>query len=175
EDMEDYLMGINTIEKRSEGLTTFVSDFRSLAHIPMPKFTAIRIRELFDQVEKLFESQLKADNISLVKTIAPSDLLLFADCTLIEQVMINLTQNAVHSVESKEEQLIGFKAFIDANGKIILEVSDSGKGIGEDALAKIFIPFFTTKKRGSGIGLSLSKQIMRRHKGNIQVRSELGK
>lgn len=175
EDMEDYLMGINTIEKRSEGLTTFVSDFRSLAHIPMPKFTAIRIRELFDQVEKLFESQLKADNISLVKTIAPSDLLLFADCTLIEQVMINLTQNAVHSVESKEEKLIGFNAFIDDNGKIILEVSDSGKGIEEDALAKIFIPFFTTKKRGSGIGLSLSKQIMRRHKGNIQVRSELGK
>jgi two-component system nitrogen regulation sensor histidine kinase NtrY len=175
EDMEDYLMGINTIEKRSEGLTTFVSDFRSLAHIPMPKFTAIRIRGLFDQVEKLFESQLKAGNISLSKTIAPTDLLLFADCTLIEQVMINLTQNAVHSVENKEEKLIRFNAFIDDNGKIILEVSDSGKGIEEEALSKIFIPFFTTKKKGSGIGLSLSKQIMRRHKGNIQVRSELGK
>jgi len=175
EDMEDYLMGISTIEKRSEGLTTFVSDFRSLAHIPMPKFTAIRIRDLFDQVEKLFESQMKTDNISLTKKIAPGDLLLFADCTLIEQVMINLTQNAVHSVENKEEKLIRFNAFIDDNGKIILEVSDSGKGIEEDALSKIFIPFFTTKKKGSGIGLSLSKQIMRRHKGNIQVRSELGK
>ncbi len=175
EDMADYLMGINTIEKRSEGLTTFVSDFRSLAHIPMPKFTAIRIRELFDQVEKLFESQLRADNISLTKNIAPADLLLFADCTLIEQVMINLTQNAVHSVEDKEEKLIRFNAFIDDNGKIIIEVSDSGKGIEEEALAKIFIPFFTTKKKGSGIGLSLSKQIMRRHKGNIQVRSEFGK
>lgn len=175
EDMEDYLMGINTIEKRSEGLTTFVSDFRSLAHIPMPKFTAIRIRGLFDQVEKLFESQLKTGNISLSKTIAPTDLLLFADCTLIEQVMINLTQNAVHSVEDKEEKVIRFNAFIDDNGKIILEVSDSGKGIEEEALSKIFIPFFTTKKKGSGIGLSLSKQIMRRHKGNIQVRSELGK
>ena len=175
EDMEDYLMGINTIEKRSEGLTTFVSDFRSLAHIPMPKFTAIRIKNLFDQVEKLFESQLKADNITLVKAVSPTDLLLFADCSLIEQVMINLTQNAVHSVENKEEKLIRFNAFIDDNGKIILEVSDSGKGIEEEALSKIFIPFFTTKKRGSGIGLSLSKQIMRRHKGNIQVRSELGK
>jgi two-component system nitrogen regulation sensor histidine kinase NtrY len=175
EDMEDYLMGISTIEKRSEGLTTFVSDFRSLAHIPMPKFTAIRIRDLFDQVEKLFESQMRTDNISLTKKIAPGDLLLFADCTLIEQVMINLTQNAVHSVENKEEKLIQFNAFIDDNGKIILEVSDSGKGIEEDALSKIFIPFFTTKKKGSGIGLSLSKQIMRRHKGNIQVRSELGK
>ncbi|HLW19274.1 MAG TPA: ATP-binding protein [Cyclobacteriaceae bacterium] len=175
EDMEDYLMGINTIEKRSEGLTTFVSDFRSLAHIPMPKFTAIRIRELFNQVEKLFESQFKANDISLSKNIVPADLLLFADCSLIEQVVINLTQNAVHSVENKEQKLIQFNAFIDDNGKIILEVSDTGKGIEEDALSKIFIPFFTTKKKGSGIGLSLSKQIMRRHKGNIQVRSELGK
>jgi len=175
EDMEDYLMGINTIEKRSEGLITFVSDFRSLAHIPIPKFTAIRIRELFDQIEKLFQNQLKTSQITLEKHIEPADLLLFADSTLIEQVLINLMQNAVHSLEDKEEKSIVMNAFIDDNGKIILEVSDSGKGIEEDALAKIFIPFFTTKKKGSGIGLSLSKQIMRRHKGNIQVRSELGK
>jgi len=175
EDMEDYLMGINTIEKRSEGLITFVSDFRSLAHIPIPKFTAIRIRELFDQIEKLFQNQLKTSQITLEKHIEPADLLLFADSTLIEQVLINLVQNAVHSLEDKEEKSIVMNAFIDDNGKIILEVSDSGKGIEEDALAKIFIPFFTTKKKGSGIGLSLSKQIMRRHKGNIQVRSELGK
>ncbi|HLT07172.1 MAG TPA: ATP-binding protein [Cyclobacteriaceae bacterium] len=173
-DMEDYLMGISTIEKRSEGLTTFVSDFRSLAHIPMPKFTAIKIKDLFDQVEKLFQNQLKSNQILLTKSIVPDDLLLFADSSLIEQVLINLTQNAIHSVENKEEKHIRYNAFIDDNGKIIIEVSDTGKGIEEEALSKIFIPFFTTKKKGSGIGLSLSKQIMRRHKGNIQVRSELG-
>ncbi len=174
-DMEDYLMGINTIEKRSEGLINFVSDFRSLAHIPTPKFTAIRIRELFDQVEMLFNNQLKSLEIHYSKKIEPIDLLLFADCTLIEQVLINLTQNAVHAVGEMEVKNISMNAYIDENGKIILEVSDSGKGIEEEALAKIFIPFFTTKKKGSGIGLSLSKQIMRRHKGNIQVKSELGK
>lgn len=174
-DMEDYLMGINTIEKRSEGLINFVSDFRSLAHIPTPKFTAIRIRELFDQVEMLFNNQLKSLEIHYLKKIEPIDLLLFADCTLIEQVLINLTQNAVHAVGEMEVKNISMNAYIDENGKIILEVSDSGKGIEEEALAKIFIPFFTTKKKGSGIGLSLSKQIMRRHKGNIQVKSELGK
>src|SRR5690606_16286261 len=85
-DMEDYLMGISTIEKRSEGLTTFVSDFRSLAHIPMPKFTAIKIKDLFDQVEKLFQNQLKSNQILLTKSIVPDDLLLFADSSLIEQV-----------------------------------------------------------------------------------------
>ncbi len=174
-DLEDYLMGINTIEKRSEGLITFVSDFRSLAHIPVPKFTAIKIRELFDQVERLFHSQLKANSIQLAKEIDPADLLLFADCTLIEQVVINIFQNAVHSVMDTEEKTVVLRGYIDENGKIILEISDSGKGIEEEALPKIFIPFFTTKKKGSGIGLSLSKQIMRRHKGNIQVRSTLGK
>lgn len=175
EDLDDYLMGINTIEKRSEGLINFVSDFRSLAHIPTPKFTAIRIRDLFDQVEMLFNNQLKSLHIQYNKNIEPLDLLLFADCTLIEQVLINLTQNAIHAVEEREEKIISMKGFIDENGKIILEISDSGKGIEEEALSKIFVPFFTTKKKGSGIGLSLSKQIMRRHKGNIQVKSELGK
>lgn len=174
EDMEDYLMGINTIEKRSEGLINFVSDFRSLAHIPIPKFTAIKIFDLFDQVEMLFHNQLISNGIEIHKTTVPIDLLLFADRTLIEQVLINLMQNAIHAVGETAMKNILMKAFIDENGKIIIEVTDSGKGIEEEAMAKIFIPFFTTKKIGSGIGLSLSKQIMRRHKGNIQVKSTLG-
>jgi len=89
-------------------------------------------------------------------------------------VLINLTQNAIQALEDCEVKVITLRAYIDEAGKIILEVSDTGKGIEEEALGKIFIPFFTTKKKGSGIGLSLSKQIMRRHKGNIQVRSEQG-
>ncbi len=82
--------------------------------------------------------------------------------------------NAIQALEDAPQKLIHLKGYIDEAGKIILEVTDSGKGIEEEALEKIFIPFFTTKQKGSGIGLSLSKQIMRRHKGNIQVRSELG-
>ncbi|HSI76739.1 MAG TPA: ATP-binding protein [Lunatimonas sp.] len=173
EDLDDYLMGISTIEKRSEGLINFVSDFRSLAHIPTPKFTAIKISDLFERVELLLKTQLESQKIKMHCSIAPSDLLLFADCSLIEQVMINLTQNAIHAVEDSEVKKILLKAYIDENGKIIIEVTDSGKGIEEEALSKIFIPFFTTKKKGSGIGLSLSKQILRRHKGNIQVKSKI--
>jgi nitrogen fixation/metabolism regulation signal transduction histidine kinase len=173
EDLDDYLMGISTIEKRSEGLINFVSDFRSLAHIPTPKFTAIQISGLFERVELLLKTQLDVQQIKLTTSIAPADLLLFADCSLIEQVMINLTQNAIHAVEESKVKNILLKAYIDENGKIIIEVTDSGKGIEEEALSKIFIPFFTTKKKGSGIGLSLSKQILRRHKGNIQVKSKI--
>ncbi|MEN2281531.1 ATP-binding protein [Algoriphagus sp. SE2] len=173
-DMEDYLMGISTIEKRSQGLINFVSDFRSLAHIPTPKFSSIGIRNLFDQLEVLLANQLETKEISLRKELNPPELILFGDQTQIEQVLINLAQNAIHAVEDSEIKVITFRAFIDEAGKIILEVSDTGKGIEEEALSKIFIPFFTTKKKGSGIGLSLSKQIMRRHKGNIQVRSAIG-
>jgi two-component system nitrogen regulation sensor histidine kinase NtrY len=174
QDLEDYLMGISTIEKRSQGLTSFVSDFRSLAHIPAPKFSSIAIATLFDQLEMLLQHQLESEKITLVKRLNPKELILFGDQTQIEQVMINLTQNAIHALEDCEEKLITLQAYIDESGKIILEVSDTGKGIEEEALGKIFIPFFTTKKKGSGIGLSLSKQIMRRHKGNIQVRSKQG-
>jgi two-component system, NtrC family, nitrogen regulation sensor histidine kinase NtrY len=174
-DMEDYMMGISTIEKRSEGLIRFVSDFRSLTHIPAPKFTSIGIANLFDQLEILLQNQLESHGITLLKELNPNELILFGDQTQIEQVLINLLQNAIQALEDSDEKTITLKAFIDEAGKIILEVCDTGKGIEEEALGKIFIPFFTTKKRGSGIGLSLSKQIMRRHKGNIQVKSELGK
>ncbi len=173
-DLEDYLMGISTIEKRSEGLTSFVSDFRSLAHIPTPKFSSIRIAKLFEQLEILLHHQLESGNIKVNIELEPEELILFGDQTQIEQVLINLTQNAIQALEEAEEKAITLRGYIDEAGKIILEVNDTGKGIEEEALSKIFIPFFTTKKKGSGIGLSLSKQIMRRHKGNIQVNSKLG-
>lgn len=173
-DMEDCMMGISTIEKRSQGLISFVSDFRSLAHIPTPKFGSIGISRLFDQLEILLQNQLEAQGITLRKELNPDELILFGDQHQIEQVLINLLQNAIQALEDSEEKIITLSAFIDEAGKIIIEVSDTGKGIEEEALSKIFIPFFTTKKKGSGIGLSLSKQIMRRHKGNIQVRSTLG-
>ncbi|SEI76707.1 Histidine kinase-, DNA gyrase B-, and HSP90-like ATPase [Cyclobacterium xiamenense] len=175
EELQDYQMGLSTIEKRSEGLINFVSDFRSLAHIPAPKFSAIKIHDLFDQMDMLLQNQLETQKVNLHKQITPEDLLLFADCSQIEQVLINLTQNAIHALEDAPEKNLYLRAFIDDHGKIIIEVEDSGKGIEEEALSKIFIPFFTTKKRGSGIGLSLSKQIMRRHKGNIQVKSSRNK
>lgn len=173
-DLEDYLMAIATIEKRSEGMINFVSDFRSLAHIPIPKFQVIRLKGLFDQLEVLLQNQFDANQIQFRKSVDPKDLILFGDQTLIEQVLINLIQNAIQAVEDSVTMIVSLTAFIDESGKIIIEISDSGKGIEEEALGKIFIPFFTTKKKGSGIGLSLSKQIMRRHKGNIQVKSKLG-
>ncbi|MFM7629826.1 MAG: sensor histidine kinase [Algoriphagus sp.] len=173
-ELEDFLMGIRTIEKRSEGLISFVSDFRNLAHVPFPKVESISISQLFEQLQTLLHQQLESNGITLEKQLQPKELILFGDQNQIEQVLINLIQNAIHALEEAQEKSIYLQAYIDEAGKIILEVRDTGKGIEEEALNKIFIPFFTTKKKGAGIGLSLSKQIMRRHKGNIQVRSILG-
>jgi signal transduction histidine kinase len=173
-DMEDISLAVSTIEKRSGGLIHFVSDFRSLAQIPIPKFQAIAIAELFDQMELLMKTQFESQSIVCVKLITPDDLILFGDPDLIEQVLINLIQNAIHALEDVADKKIQLKGFIDDSGKIILEIEDNGRGITEDAINKIFVPFFSTKKSGSGIGLSLSKQIMRRHQGNIQVKSTLG-
>lgn len=173
-ELEDYLLGLTTIEKRGQGLISFVSEFRSLANIPNPKFIRIELSELFSQLEILFQNQLETHTVAIQREINPPNLILFGDLHLIEQVLINLLQNAIQAVEDTPIKKIILKAFIDESGKIILEVTDTGKGIEEEALSKIFIPFFTTKSKGSGIGLSLSKQIMRRHKGNIQVRSQIG-
>lgn len=173
-DLEDYLMGISTIEKRSKGLINFVNDFRSLAHIPVPKFQIINIKSLFLQMETLMQNQFESNQIQTNSNVEPNDLILFGDQNLIEQVLINLIHNGIHAMQDTVTKALSITAFIDEGGKIIIEISDTGKGIEEEALSKIFIPFFTTKSKGAGIGLSLSKQIMRRHKGNIQVRSQLG-
>jgi two-component system, NtrC family, nitrogen regulation sensor histidine kinase NtrY len=173
-DMEDMSLAIKTIETRSGGLIHFVSDFRSLAHIPIPKFQTISISNLFDQMELLMKSQIENEGIDFTKNINPKELILFGDPDLIEQVLINLIQNAIQALDITTGKKIELSGYIDDTGKIIIEVKDNGRGISEEALSKIFIPFFSTKQSGSGIGLSLSKQIMRRHKGNIQVHSILG-
>ena len=173
-DIEDFSMAIQTIQRRSEGLIRFVSDFRNLAHIPQPKITDVYIKDLLDHVAVLFSAQMEEAGITLTLHTEPESLRIAADKSLIEQVLINMVQNAMYAVKDKPEKIITLKGGMEVSGKLFISVMDNGEGIDDEALSKIFIPFFTTKKVGSGIGLSLSKQIMRRHKGNINVRSQIG-
>ncbi|MGK7396709.1 MAG: sensor histidine kinase [Candidatus Cyclobacteriaceae bacterium M3_2C_046] len=174
EEMVDMHMAVQTIQKRSDGLIRFVSDFRSLTHIPKPKFKVVSIQELFRQVHILLRHDLDNHKINFIQEITPENLTIEVDPELIQQVLINLIQNAIQAMEEEEEEkLIEIKAYLDDKGKTIISVRDNGAGIEEEAQTKIFIPFFTTKKSGSGIGLSLSRQIMRQHLGTISVRSKL--
>ena len=171
ENLEDLRGALNTIIKRSKGLLHFVDDYRNLTRVPIPNFQIINIYGLFDRIQKLFADQLVEKKLRFSYSVSPSDLEVTADPDLIEQVIINLILNSFNALSVASNPEIKLTSKIDNNGSVIIQVSDNGHGIPEELYEKIFIPFFTTRKEGSGIGLSLSRQIMRLHKGGITVRS----
>ncbi len=172
EDLEDVHLAVQTIQRRSEGLIRFVSDFRNLTRIPEPKLAEESISKVLDHIFILLNHELENKGIKLHLDIKPKDLMINMDKELIDQVLINILQNAIHALaENTGEKFIILKVFKNEYDRPCLVIRDNGSGIDEEALSKIFIPFFTTKKQGSGIGLSLSKQIMRKHGGAISVKS----
>ncbi len=172
DDLEDIYLGVQTIQRRSDGLIRFVNDFRSLTHTPEPRFKQVKLSELFGQISVLLKHELDSNNISFLVNIDPEDLTLYIDPELIQQVLINLIKNAIQALDNQENKTIELLAHKEGNSTLLI-VKDNGPGIEEEAQAKIFIPFYTTKKSGSGIGLSLSKQILRKHKASITVRSKI--
>ena len=169
---DDVRQAVQTIQRRSEGLLHFVQDYRKLTRIPSPNFQIIPVAELFDRIAQLMRTQVDTVGAQLHLSIDPDGLELTADSELVDQVLINLLVNATHALEGRADGRIELSARLDGRGHVLIEVADNGPGIVEEAMEKIFIPFFTTKQDGSGIGLSLSRQIMRLHRGNISVRSE---
>jgi len=170
--IDDIYDALNTIQKRSHGLLNFVDAYRNLTRIPKPNFKIFPISELSHVIEQLMKTKVEEKSIDFTVTIDPESLELTADPELIEQVLINLMLNAIHAVENKPDGKIELKAGMDDRGRTVIQVRDNGAGIMREVQEKIFIPFFTTKKKGSGIGLSLSRQIMRLHRGTISVQSE---
>ena len=170
--VDDVRKAVNTIEKRSNGLLTFIENYRKLTRIPKPAFKLVRVKDLFDRVEYLLKDQFEQSAIKFKKRIDPESLTLTADPALIEQVLINLCKNSMEAVNGLVNPKIKLKAGTDGRGNPVIKVSDNGKGIPEEVVEKIFIPFFTTKPQGSGIGLSLSRQIIRLHKASIGVTSK---
>jgi len=171
ETIGDVRHALNTIEKRSKGLLTFIENYRKLTRIPKPDFKIVSVKDLFERVEHLMKDQFQAHSIEFKKQIDPLSLSLTADQALIEQVLINLCKNAVEALNGVARPKIKLKAGTDAHGNPVIKVIDNGRGIPEDVAGRIFIPFFTTRQQGSGIGLSLSRQIIRLHKGTIGVTS----
>lgn len=172
ETISDVRNAMRTIERRSQSLLSFVNAYRSLTRIPKPDFRIIPMRDLFDSVMLLMRPQIEARGIVFARSIEPETLSLTADPELVEQVLINLLKNAMEAVEGIPGAEVKLTAWIDERGRTTIQVIDNGPGIVEEALDKVFIPFFTTKKEGSGIGLSLSRQIMRQHGGTLSVFSE---
>ncbi len=176
EDMENVRQAITTIGNRSKGLLNFVELYRNLTRIPKPNFRHFYAQDMFDKAIELLNPKFEEKKIKVTLKIFPKDLKILADPDLIDQVLINLLLNAIDAVSEyktgKSEPKITIVASVNLNNRITIEIADNGPGIKQDKLDKIFMPFFTSKKKGSGIGLSLSRQIMQMHKGSISVRSK---
>jgi two-component system nitrogen regulation sensor histidine kinase NtrY len=171
---EDLELGIDTIKRRSEGLLRFAETYRNLNKISTPNLKCIYVVDLFENLHQLMQPTLEQKNIDLEIILKDPDMMLEVDPSLLEQVLINLIVNAVEAVKDRDNPRVILSATQTANNRAILKVTDNGTGMPVELIDKIFVPFFSTKKNGSGIGLSLCKQIMMLHKGNIHVQSVEG-
>jgi len=172
--VHDLEIGIDTIKRRSEGLLKFAETYRNLNKIVKPNLKKVYVRDLFENLYQLMEPTLEQKNIEMDIVLKDPGLTVEVDPSLIEQVLINLVVNAKEALKDRDEGMIILSAALNNNNKVVIKVADNGAGIPKDILENIFIPFFSTKKTGSGIGLSLCKQIMMLHKGNINVHSVVG-
>ena len=166
--VEKTLSGLHTISDTGEG--DFVTKYRSLTRLPEPQLVSFKIETLFNKVKELMQEEINKDHISFTTVIAPDGLELVADINQLEKVLINLVKNSVEALVQEDRGNIQLEA-MKKQDIIFLRVKDDGPGISPDLMDDIFVPFFTTKTKGSGIGLSISRQIMLKHEGTLFVHS----
>ncbi len=176
DELDDALLhktidSLDTIETTGRGLIDFVGKYKSLTALPQPKFEIFQIRELFDKLQTLLKEEADSNSIALQFKSSPNSLEITADFSLLEKVLINLIKNAFQALEKSKAGKVHVGAYKNIENRVIITVKDNGGGIPADIIDDIFIPFYTTKNNGSGIGLSLSRQIMRLHSGTITVGS----
>ena len=174
QDMEDIHSSIHTVHDRSERLYHFVEKYRSLTRIPPPEKVKIPVQELVKNVYELFRKELEDKGILFITGKMDDETVIDADPSLIEQVLINLVKNSIEALEGRKDGKISLSVNETAN-HIVIKEEDNGPGIQTSDIQDIFLPFFTTKKDGMGIGLSLSRQIMNLHGGTLSVESVSGK
>ena len=176
ETLEDIQAGLQTIERRSAGMLSFVQNYRRLMRLPAPELRPLKVTELLRSVHRLLEADMQAQHVNLKMYLPDEKVAILGDEEQLEQVLINLIKNGMEACKNTEEPCVEVVAYLpeQERDKLKIDVVDNGPGIPEDVLDKIFIPFYTTKKQGSGIGLSLSKQVMQQHGGSIRVSTKPG-
>ena len=177
EQIADVIEGMEIIENRSKGIVDFVKSVKSLTNISKPNFIKISINKLLNRVYTLMNPEFEKAQVELILRQPANEVSTVADLELIEQVLINLLKNALEALREDKRTLmkkvnLGARS---ADGLTTISIGDNGPGISSERIENIFVPFYTTKKDGSGIGLALSRQILRMHKGSLEVKSEEGK
>jgi two-component system nitrogen regulation sensor histidine kinase NtrY len=171
EGADDLREGLSTIENRSRGLIKFIDAYREYTSLPKPKMVTVRLKDLIEKVAQLMKNEIKKTNIEFTFSCSSEYLTIQADEEMVEQVLINLLKNAIEALAETENPKLDLSGRYHEN-VIKIEVTDNGPGIIQEAREHIFVPFYTTKRTGSGIGLSLSRQIMQMHNGSLSVESE---
>ena len=165
EGAEDLREGLSTIENRSKGLIKFIDAYREYTSLPKPKMSMIRVRDVIEKVAQFMKPELRKTSIDFHYECNSEYLTIQADVEMIEQVLINLLKNAIEALVDTPNPRLELRGHYDEN-TVKIDVIDNGPGIIPEAVEHIFVPFYTTKRTGSGIGLSLSRQIMQMHKGS---------
>lgn len=169
EELADVKDAVNTVARRSDKLNQFVSSYRSLTRLPPPDKKRVRIADIFEQMETLFKAKWNNDGPELNTIIDPDELDVFADREMLDQVLINMLQNAEQALVDIPDAALTLSARLNKRGHVVMEISDNGNGIDDEIAERIFVPFFTTKREGSGVGLALARQVMIAHGGTISV------
>lgn len=168
------IKGLEVINERSAGLISFVENYRKFTRIPPPEKKPLKVKQLFDNTTILINGEGGDFKITISHEVNPPDLEVLADKKQISQVLINLVKNAMEALKDSRDGKITLTGKVNSNGRPQITVTDNGPGISSDLMDKIFVPFFTTRESGTGIGLSISRQIMLLHGGSLKIVSKPG-
>jgi two-component system nitrogen regulation sensor histidine kinase NtrY len=174
EDLTDLHDAIGTVARRSDSLLQFVNSYRQLTRLAPPEKNRVAIAELFETSSRLAAAEWPERTVSLSQHVDPAGLDIFVDRDLLEPVLLNLIRNAWHATTETAQPKIDLYGRLNRRGNTVIEVCDNGPGIPEELVSKIFVPFFTTKEGGSGVGLALARQVMTAHGGFIRVMPNTG-
>jgi len=166
-ELNDVKQAVETVARRSEGLTNFVGSYRALAQSPTPQKSRFVVADLFSDIDRMVRSGLPMDQVSFACVVEPKGLELIADRQLVEQILLNLLRNAQQATQTLGDPRIDLIAHLHPRGGVMIEVLDNGPGVAAELTDRVFVPFFTTRKDGTGVGLALSRQIMLVHGGTI--------
>ncbi len=169
DELSDVSHAVHTVARRSDGLMKFVSSYRKLTRLPPPNKKLVCISKLFTQVETIATLHWSDKDIKFTTQVKPTALDVTIDVDMVEQLLINLLKNAEQALENTSKPSVSMTAYLNRRGHVVIDVSDNGCGIPEDIAKKIFVPFFTTKKEGSGVGLALTRQVMIVHGGTVKL------
>jgi nitrogen fixation/metabolism regulation signal transduction histidine kinase len=174
-DLADVKRAVETVARRSDGLMQFVQSYRRLTRLPAPDKQTFPVPALFASVQQLIASEWQEMSVDLRCQVDPPGLVLDADRDMVEQVLLNLLQNAGHALAGRPDARVDLKACLGRHGRVMIEVADNGPGVAPEIAGRIFVPFFTTRREGSGVGLALTRQVMLAHGGNaVQGESDSG-